>query len=133
MPGTIRLKILLPYKIFADLQNVREVIADTAEGSFGILPNRLDCMAALIPGILTYKDDERKSNYIAIDEGILVKTGSSIVVSVRNAISGSSLGKLQEAVEKEFRNLDEKEKNVRNVLAKLESGFIHSFEKIRQE
>jgi len=53
-----------------------------------------------------------------------VKTGLGVLVSVRNAISGTELGKLEEAVEREFLNLDEREQSVRSVMAKMESGFI---------
>ena len=35
------------------------------------------------------------------------------------------LDKLREAVEQEFLNLNEQEKKVHSVLAKLEGGFIH--------
>ncbi len=54
------------------------------------------------------------------------------MVSVRNAIQGSDLGKLQESVEKEFKDLDENEKNVRSVTAKMESGFIYSMIKFNK-
>jgi F-type H+-transporting ATPase subunit epsilon len=133
MSGELKLKILLPYKIFADLHYVSSITAETKEGSFGILPNRLDCVAALVPGIISYKSGTGATNYIAVDEGVLIKTDYEIVVSVRNAIKGTSLEELRESVEKEFKHLDEKEKNVRNVLAKLESGFIRTLEKFRRE
>jgi F-type H+-transporting ATPase subunit epsilon len=57
-------------------------------------------------------------------EGVLVKTGTEVVVSVRNAIAGTDLGQLREAVEQEFLNLDERELSLRLALAKIESGFI---------
>ncbi len=133
MSGELKLKILLPYKIFAELQHVSGITAETKKGSLGILPNRLDCVAALVPGIISYKNETNGTHYIAIDEGILIKTGYDVVVSVRNAIKGTSLEELRESVEKEFKHLDEKEKNVRNVLAKLESGFIRTLEKFRRE
>jgi F-type H+-transporting ATPase subunit epsilon len=56
---------------------------------------------------------------------VLIKTGPNVVVSVRNALAGTDLGKLRAAIEQEFLHLDEQEKNVRSVLAKMESGFIH--------
>ena len=120
----MHLKILLPYQIFADEQRVLRVIAETHSGSFGLLPRRLDCAAALAPGILTYQLAGENDTYIAIDEGVLVKIGHEVFVEVRNAIGGSDLGKLRAAVEHEFLNLDERERAVRQVLAKLESGFI---------
>jgi len=127
MPTTVmNLKILLPFKIFAEKAGVLRIVAGTQDGSsFGLLPHRLDCVAALAPGILIYETEEEGEVYVAVDEGVLVKTGTDVLVSVRNAIGGMELGALREAVEREFLNLDEQEKSVRSVLAKLESGFIH--------
>lgn len=133
MSNNLKLKILLPYKIFAELQNIFSITAETKEGSFGILPNRLDCAAALVPGIMSYKNDAGEVNYVAVDEGVLIKKNDEVVVSVRNAIKGTSLEELRKSVETEFKNLDEKEITVRTVLAKLESGFIRTLEKFRRE
>ena len=99
-------------------------MAQTLQGSFGLLPHRLDCTAALAPGILTYETDADGEVYVAVDQGVLVKTGKDVLVSVRNAIGGTDLDKLHDAVKREFLSVDEQEKNVRSVLAKMESGFI---------
>lgn len=127
------IKILLPFRIFAKVINVERIVAETGEGSFGILPQRLDCVAALVPGIFTYKTETEGVQYLAIDEGILVKAGPEVLVSVRNAIGGADLGKLRESVEKDFVELDENERKVRSVMAKLESGFIYNLEKFSKE
>ena len=126
-PARMNLKILLPFKIFAAKTGVLRIVAETREGSFGLLPHRLDCVAALAPGILMCETEAEGEVYIAVDEGVLVKTGSDVLVSVRNAIGGMDLRTLREAVEQEFLNLDEQEKSVRSVLAKLEGGFIRRF------
>ena len=127
------LKVLLPFRIFVETQNVSRIIVETTDGSYGLLPHRLDCVAALVPGILTYEIQGKGVQYIAVNEGIMVKAGMQVLVSVRNAIGGSELGKLHESVEKEFKNLDENEKNVRSVVSKLESGFISRLEKLNKE
>jgi len=130
----MNLKILLPFKIFAEKTGVLRIVAGTRDGSsFGLLPHRLDCVAALAPGILIYESEADGEVYVAVDEGVLVKTGTDVLVSVRNAIGGMDLGQLREAVEREFLNLDEQEKSVRSVLAKLESGFIHRFAAFHHE
>ena len=58
--------------------------------------------------------------YLAVDEGVLVKTGANVLVSVRHAIGGTDLGQLHEAVKREFLTLDERERNVRTAVAKME-------------
>lgn len=100
------------------------MVAESREGSFGLLPHRLDCVAALAPGILTYENDAEGEVYVAVDEGVLVKTGLDVVVSVRNAIGGTDLGQLHEAVERQFLSVNEREQSVRSVMATMESDFI---------
>jgi F-type H+-transporting ATPase subunit epsilon len=132
-PTRMNLKVLLPFQIFDEKTGVSRIVAETSEGSFGLLPHRLDCVAALAPGILVYEHEAEGEVYVAVDEGVLVKTGRDVLVSVRNAIGGTDLDTLHEAVEREFLNLDEQEKSVRSVLAKLESGFIRRFAAFHHE
>jgi F-type H+-transporting ATPase subunit epsilon len=120
----MNLRILLPYEIFVEKKDVSRIIADGREGSFGLLPHRLDCVASLAPGILTYETEAEGEVYVAVDEGVLIKTGQDVLVSVRDAIFGTDLGQLREAVEKEFLTLDENERKIRSVTAKLESGLM---------
>jgi len=120
----MNLKILLPFQIFAEKKSVSRIVAETREGSFGLLPHRLDCVAALVPGIFIYETEEGGEVYVAVDEGVLVKTGQEVLVSVRNAIVGMDLSQLREAVENEFLTMDESEQRMRSVMAKLESGLV---------
>ncbi|PKG99596.1 F0F1 ATP synthase subunit epsilon [Paraglaciecola sp. MB-3u-78] len=120
----MNLDILLPNKVFAKHKNVLRVIVETLEGSYGILPNRRDCTAALAPGILTYEIESGKEIYIAIDQGIVVKKGNDVLVSVRQAIQGIGLSQLREAIKAEFLTLDEKQQEIRFAMDKLESSFL---------
>ena len=129
----MNLKVLLPYKVFAQKNRVTRIVARSSEGSFGLLPHRLDCVAALVPGILIFKTEAEGEVFMAVDEGVLVKSGQNVLVSVRNAIAGTDLSKLHEAIDQEFLNLDDQEKKVRSVLAKLESGFIRRFAEFHHE
>jgi F-type H+-transporting ATPase subunit epsilon len=123
----MQLKILLPFMVFEEKQGVKRIVAETPQGSFGLLPNRLDCVAALAPGILTYETEAEGEVFIAIDEGVLVKAGREVLVSVRNAIGGADLGELKKAVELDFVNKGEEEQELRSTLAKLESNFVRRF------
>jgi F-type H+-transporting ATPase subunit epsilon len=131
-PAHMNLKILLPFRIFAEVARVVRIVAVTYEGAFGILPHRLDCVAPLSAGILIYETEAEHEVYVAVDEGVLVKTGFDVLVSVRNAIGGRDLSKLRAAVEEEFMHLDEQELKVRSVLAKMESGFIRRLAEFHQ-
>jgi F-type H+-transporting ATPase subunit epsilon len=120
----MNLKIFLPFQIFAEKKGVSRIVADGIGGSFGILPHRLDCVAALEPGILTYETEAEGEVYVAVDEGVLIKTGQDVLVSVRNAIYGTDLNQLREEVEREFLTVDESEQRIRSVMAKLESNLV---------
>jgi F-type H+-transporting ATPase subunit epsilon len=122
----MNLKILLPFQVFAEKADVSRIVAETRTGSFGLLPHRLDCVAALIPGILIYETEADGEVFVATDDGALIKTGANVLVSVRRALGGADLGQLHALVEKEFKTLDERETRVRSVMAKLEAGFLKS-------
>ena len=123
----MKLNILLPFMVLLDEKGVLQVNIETSEGAFGLLEHRLDCVAPLSPGILSYRDHRNKEIFFAIDKGILVKTGSKVSVSVRNAVAGDDLDHLHEVVIKQFLDFDEQALQLRWVLAKLESGFLHQF------
>jgi F-type H+-transporting ATPase subunit epsilon len=129
----MNLKILLPFQVFTEKAGVSRIVAETREGSFGLLPHRLDCVAALTPGILTYELEGQGEVYVAVDQGVLVKTGPDVLVSVRRALGGTDLGHLRDAVAQEFLTLDEHEQSVRSVMAKLETGFLRRLATFQHE
>jgi F-type H+-transporting ATPase subunit epsilon len=129
----MNLKILLPFQVFVDTAFVRRIVAETLAGSVGLLPHRLDCVAALAPGILTYQTDAEGEVYLAVDEGVLVKTGPNVLVSVRRAVGGKPLGELCDSVKKEFLTLNENEQSLSAVMAKLEAGVLQRFAMFQHE
>ncbi|MDQ2751844.1 MAG: F0F1 ATP synthase subunit epsilon [Bacteroidota bacterium] len=128
----MHLKILLPFKVFADINDVSNIVMETSKGSYGLLPQRLDCVAALVPGIFMYEING-STKYLAVDAGVMVKAGAEVLVSVLNAIGGVDLGKLSDLVNNEFKKQDEMESSIHAVTLKLESGFIYSFDKFRNQ
>lgn len=134
MPATsLQLKVLLPFQVFADVTGVTQLVVETAGGSCGLLPQRLDCVAALVPGILSYQTAADGEVFLAVDEGVLVKTADQVLISVRRALRGSDLDQLRAAVEEEFLSLNAEQQSVRAVMAKLESGFLQRFVAFQQE
>jgi F-type H+-transporting ATPase subunit epsilon len=123
----LQLEILLPFTVFLASEPVSRIVAMTPSGSFGLLPHRLDCVAALSPGILSYSDPAGREFNLAVDRGMLIKTGMQVRVCVRRAIGGAGLGDLRRAVDQDFLKLDEREQSVRSALAVLETGFIRRF------
>lgn len=130
----MRLTVLLPTGLLVE-QKVTKVTAEAENGSFCLLPRHVDFVAALVPGLLSFEDETGEEEFLAIDEGILVKCGPAVMVSARNAVRGASLGQLRQAVKERFQSLDERERQARAILTKLEADLVVRFvrmgEKIR--
>lgn len=129
----MKLKVLLPFEVFTEKAGVKRIVAETSEGSYGLLPRRLDCVAILVPGILVYETEAEGEAYVALDEGVLIKNGLDVLISTRNAIGGGELEHLRDAVEQQFLTLNDQEASVRAVLARMESGFIRSMARLHHE
>jgi len=122
----MRLKVLLPSEILVD-QEVTKVIAEGQNGEFCLLPRHVDFLTALVPGIFLYATPDGREQFLAVDQGILVKCGPEVLVSTRNAVGGAELGVLEQTVEKQFRAEEDREAAARLAFSKLEAGFIRRF------
>ena len=91
----MRLKLLLPTHIEID-EDVSKVTAEAVTGAFTLLPRHLDYVAPLVPGILSYEGPGGES-FVAINGGILVKTGEDVCVAVTEAAAGADLATLETA------------------------------------
>ena len=122
----MKLKVLLPTTIFLE-EEITKVIAEAENGSFCLLPRHIDFVTALVPGILSFEPPQKQEEFLAVDQGILVKRGMMVLVSTRNAIRSPDLKLLQQTVEKQFQVLDDREKMTRFALAKLEANIVRQF------
>ncbi len=129
----MKLEVLLPWRVFIEPIEVLRIVAETDEGSFGLLPHRLDCVAALVPGILTYETEADGEVFLAVDEGLLIKTGAQVQVSVRRALAGTNLESLRQKVQQDFLVRGDDEQRLRSVMAGLESGFMRHLAKFEHE
>jgi F-type H+-transporting ATPase subunit epsilon len=121
----MKLRILLPTEVVVD-EEVHKVVAEAVNGSFCLLENHVDFVAALVPGILSFEADAGET-YMAVDEGILVKVGHEVFVSTRNAVRGPELGPLRRTIKEQFEVMDEREKTTRSATARIEAGFVRRF------
>ena len=124
------LKILLPAEILMELE-VKKIVAEAENGSFCLMPNHIDFVATLAPGLFTYERAEGGQEIMAMDVGTLVKKGSDVLVSTRNAVRAPDLGKLKQVVVQQYDILDEREKMVRSASAKLEASLIRRFVELK--
>ena len=112
---------------------VRKVTAEAGNGSFCLLPKHVDFVAALVPGLLSFETEkEGEEVFLAVTEGVLVKSEQEVLVSVRNAVRGGDLGEMRQIVKDKFMVLDEKEKTARTAMARIEAGFVRRFLEVQK-
>lgn len=119
------LRVLTPERVLVETR-ANKVIGEGLEGSFCLLPRHVDYVATLVPGILAYFDSAGE-HWIAVDEGVLVKQGPGVRVSVMNAVTGEELQALRQTVDEQFRHLNEQEQNMRTALTHLQASALRHF------
>lgn len=122
-PEHMRLEVFTPTVSLVDVAVVK-VEAEGAEGFFTLLPRHIDLAAALPPGLFVYVTAAGDERFLGIDEGILIKRGADVRVSVLDAFESADLSSLRAQVARRFLSLDENERAARTALARLEAGAI---------
>jgi len=122
----MNLKVLLPNEVFLN-REVTKITAEAQNGHFCLLPRHIDFVAALVPGLLSFEDEQQREHFLAIDEGVLVKCGREVLVSTRSAARNGDLGELRHVVQEQFEVLDEHERSARSASARLEAGLVRRF------
>jgi F-type H+-transporting ATPase subunit epsilon len=122
----LKLKVLLPTEVLVD-ESITKITAEAEDGSFCLLPRHIDFLTALVPGLLSFETPEGKERFLAIDEGILIKCGSEVLLSTRHAVEGENLGALEQTIKDQFLVLDEHEKKARTAATKLEADLMRRF------
>ncbi|WP_204137951.1 F0F1 ATP synthase subunit epsilon [Halomicronema sp. CCY15110] len=122
MADSFDLSIFLPNRVLLTTRAQR-LGADAENGRFVVRPNHIDFVTALVPSILYYQEPAA-THYVAIDRGMLVKRENEVRVSVLQAIQSDDLEHLDHVIEKEFRALDERQKQTQTALTRLEVSFM---------
>ncbi|MCP5143672.1 MAG: F0F1 ATP synthase subunit epsilon [Gammaproteobacteria bacterium] len=124
MHSSMTLRILLPYTCLLEVTDVLRVVCETPGGHFGLLPNRLDCAAELVPGILVYQTVVGPEQYVALDSGALTKMGNVVNIAVRTAVVGAELGALRQTVADRFEAIAQREQEQRISMFKVERELL---------
>lgn len=127
----MRLKLLTPIAVLVD-ETVSKINAEGPEGLFCLLPRHRDWVAALVPGIVGFVTLDGPETFVAVDQGVLVKCGGEVLISVRRAVCDCDLACLRDVVETRFRQYDDQEKAARSAIARLEAGVIRRFLELQE-
>jgi F-type H+-transporting ATPase subunit epsilon len=122
----MRLKVFLPSEILID-EEVIKIVAEAQNGFFCLLPRHIDYLSTLVPGIFYYFSPDGSEKFLAVDQGILVKCGLEVLVSIRNAVQGPELGVLEKMIKEQFEVEEEREIATNLAFSKLEANFVRRF------
>jgi len=119
----MKLTVRVPIEIYLTEQIAR-IKAESPDGWFTLLPRHVDFVTALVPGVLTLVSRSGEEEYLAIDQGILVKCGPDVSVSTRAAVRGTNLDQLKRDVVEQFVAEEERERKNLEFEAKLEADLV---------
>lgn len=111
--------------------DVVSLTAVAENGAFGMQPNHIDFVTALVPSVLMLVTADGQELIFGIDEGILVKKGHEVEVAVRRGVRGDNLDTLRETVNRTFVAMDEDERVARAALSRLEAGMVRRFSELK--
>ncbi|WP_201246327.1 F0F1 ATP synthase subunit epsilon [Halochromatium salexigens] len=126
----LRLQVFAPTQTLVD-EPVRKIIAEAANGSFCLLPRHIDCVAELVPGILSFLDTNAVERFVAVDVGTLVKADDRVRIATLNAVVDDDLERLSDTVTESFLTLEQHEQEARSALGRLEAGTLRGFAETR--
>ena len=99
----MNLKVLLPTEVFLD-GKAKKIVAEAGDGFFGLMPNHVDFVTALVPSIFSYWNEHDKEMIMAIDRGLL--------------------DELQKLIDETFDRFDDHDRSARSAMAKMEADLV---------
>lgn len=82
--STFQLYILAADRVFFE-GKCESLIVPSIEGSYGVLPNHSNMIAAIVPGSLQYKEEGKEIQTAAVSEGLLKVESNEVLVLVDSA------------------------------------------------
>jgi len=131
MAPEMQVYVRLPSRVLFEGPALR-LRAEAANGSFGILPNHVDFVTALVPSVLLITQADGHERIFGIDEGLLVKKGHKVELAVRRGVESDDLDTLHETVGGSFASLEDEERVARAALSRLEADMVHRFASLRK-
>ena len=121
----MRMEVFVPSRTHV-LTDVDLVDVETDDGRLTLLPRHIDCVAALVAGLIRYRGGDGDEGYLGIDGGTLVKIGDRVLISTPRAVVGRKLGSIHGELEQRRREREERAKEAQKALARLEVQLARS-------
>ena len=131
LADTMQIALRLPTRTLFE-GSAQSLFAVAENGAFGVLPNHIDFVTALVPSVLVLTSADGTEQFFGIDEGVLVKKGHQVDIAIRRGVQGENLDSLNETIQASFVEVDEEERVARSALSRLEAGIVRRFGDLRK-
>ena len=129
----MRLQIVTPLSVEADIEGIVSVRADDRTGSFVVWPYHADFITALTITVVEWAVASGEKGHIAVRGGIFrIEGGDFVQIATRQAISGPTLDRLGKAVLDQLRHEAEAEARTRVAATRLQLGLIRQLDRYLQ-
>lgn len=126
----MKLVLSVPTGVLVDT-SVSKLVAESDRGAFCVLPRHADTATLLVPGLLAYWGVDGDEVIVAVDDGVLVKTGEQVRVACQRAVVAGDLGSAEATVRERFQTQSEHEKRARSALLRLEADILRRLGELR--
>jgi F-type H+-transporting ATPase subunit epsilon len=131
LSADMKVTLRLPTRLLYEARATR-LTAVAPNGAFGILPNHIDFVTALVPGVLTLGFANGQEEIFGLDEGLLVKKGHQVDVVAMRGVRGDDLTSLHATVSTSFIQMDEEERQARSAVSRLEADMVRRLAELRR-
>lgn len=125
---TLELKLMVPDGVVFQ-SHIRALQATDASGRFGLLPGHELFVTVLAPGLMSFRDEQDRERFAAVDGGVLVLKDNHVSIACREAVVAE---RLEDVAERVATMIDERrlnERTARAEFAELQSTLLRQLRK----
>ena len=126
---SLELEFLTPGGIALRTRAVSVQAAD-ASGRFGLRPGREDFLTALVPCVVSIRDESGRESYAAVDGGILLLERGRVSVVSREVVLSDRLDEVAGRAEDLVRARRKREGAGRQALNELEASLLRQLRRV---
>jgi len=126
---TLHLRHSFGYDCFDGLTSF---VGEDASGSFGILPNHVAMMTALVPGLARFRIGGHEWHYLALPGGILSTAGCELTICTRRFLHDTDFQRMGTLLAELQRADQETLGGIRDSLHRLEEEMLRRLREIER-